>query len=148
MTKTKNQTKMENLVTEDYLAEGTIGNVGMPGAPIATFSLIVKPLKNSVTGTVIIKQTVDDSENDIAVEVKGKINVTRLGQFTKVVSLQGKYRQSLEKSENDSFLADFDAYFAINNCWDGTGGFSCHNHQIENEPVALAENLKEEFGIN
>ncbi|WP_166926193.1 DUF1842 domain-containing protein [Flavobacterium poyangense] len=139
---------MENLVTEDYLAKGTIGNVAMPGAPIAAFSLLVMPKKNVVTGTVILKQTENDPENDIAIQVKGKINVTRLGQFTKVVSLQGQYRPSLPKSENGSFLADFDAYFAIDNCWEGTGGFSCHNHQIENEPVALAESLKEEFGVN
>ena len=136
---------MENLLEGAYLAEGTIGNVGMPGAPIATFSLVVVPSQHTVSGTVVITQAVNGPDNHIVVSVKGKIYATGFGQFTQVVSLHGQYVQSFPPPAIGSFLADFDAHFAIDNAWNGTGGFSYFKHQIENVPVATAKNLKEEL---
>ncbi|MFY8188724.1 MAG: hypothetical protein ACOVLC_12315 [Flavobacterium sp.] len=34
-----------------------------------------------------------------------------------------------------SFLADFNAHMAIDNAWNGTGGFSYWKNDIENVPV-------------
>jgi hypothetical protein len=136
---------MSDLLAGAYLANGTIGNVGTPGAPIATFSLVVVPSQHSVSGTVVITQAVNGPDHHIIVPVKGKIYATGFGHFTKVVSLQGQYVQSFPPPEIGAFLADFDAHFAIDNAWNGTGGFSYYKHQIENVPVASVKNLKEQL---
>jgi hypothetical protein len=126
---------MSDLLAGAYLAQGTIGNVGTPGAPIATFSLVVVPSQNSVSGTVVITQAVNGPDNHIVVPVTGKIYATGLGKYTKVVGLQGEYVQSFPPPAIGSFLAKFDAHMAIDNSWNGNGGFSYWNHQVENVPV-------------
>ncbi len=136
---------MSDLLAGAYLANGTIGNVGMPGAPIATFSLVVVPSQHTVTGTVVITQAVNGPDNHIVISVKGKIYATGFGQFTQVVSLHGQYVQSFPPPAIGSFLADFDAHFAIDNAWNGTGGFTYWKNTVENVPVATAKNLKEEL---
>lgn len=136
---------MSDLLAGAYLAKGTIGNVGMPGAPIATFSLVVVPSQNSVSGTVVITQAVNGPDSHIVVPVTGKIYATGLGQFTKVVSMQGQYVHSVPPPAIGSFLANFDAHLAVDNAWNGTGGFSYWKHQIENVPVTAAKELKEEL---
>lgn len=136
---------MSDLLAGAYLAKGTIGNVGMPGAPIATFSLVVVPSQNSVSGTVVITQAVNGPDSHIVVPVTGKIYATGLGQYTKVVSLQGQYVHSVPPPAIGSFLANFDAHLAVDNAWNGTGGFSYWTHTVENVPVAAVKNLKEEL---
>ncbi|TDW47024.1 uncharacterized protein DUF1842 [Flavobacterium sp. 270] len=136
---------MENLLAGAYLATGTIGKVGTPGAPIAKFSLVVVPSQHSVTGTVVITQAVNGPDSHIVVQVKGKIYASGLGKVTQLVSLHGQYVQSFPPPAIGAFLADFDAHLAIDNAWNGTGGFSYYKHQIENVPVASAKQLKEEL---
>lgn len=129
---------MSELLAGAYLAKGTIGNVGTPGAPIATFSLVVVPSQNSVTGTVVITQAVPGPSGHIVVQVKGKIYSAGLKEITQVVSLHGQYVQSFPPPAIGAFLADFDAHLAIDNEWNGVGGFSYYQHNIENVPVASA----------
>lgn len=136
---------MADLLAGAYLAKGTIGNVGTPGAPIATFSLVVVPSQNSVSGTVVITQAVNGPDSHIVVPVKGRIYATGFGNFTKVVSLQGEYVQSFPPPAIGAFLAEFDAHLAIDNEWNGTGGFSYWRHSIENVPVKAAKELKGEL---
>ena len=136
---------MKNIISGAYLSKGTIGNVGMSGSPIATFRLVGVPLQNSVTGTVVITQTVNGPDNTILIQVKGKITTRGIGKFTKVVSLSGQYLQVLSSPEDGSFLADFNAYFAVDDDWNGTGGFSYYQHKLENVPVENVKNLKEEL---
>ncbi|SHM22376.1 DUF1842 domain-containing protein [Flavobacterium chilense] len=136
---------MADLLAGAYLAKGTIGNVGTPGAPIATFSLVVVPSQNSVSGTVVITQAVNGPDSHIVVPVKGRIYATGFGNFTKVVSLQGEYVQSFPPPAIGAFLAEFDAHLAIDNEWNGTGGFSYWRHNVENVPVKAAKELKSEL---
>ncbi|WP_456314027.1 DUF1842 domain-containing protein [Pseudomonas shirazensis] len=136
---------MSDLLAGAYLAKGTIGNVGTPGAPIATFSLVVVPSQHTVSGTVVITQAINGPDSHIVISVQGKIYATGFGQFTQIVSLHGQYVQSFPPPAIGSFLADFDAHFAIDGAWNGTGGFSYFKHQIENVPVATEKNLKEEL---
>lgn len=136
---------MSDLLAGAYLAKGTIGNVGMPGAPIATFSLVVVPSQNSVSGTVIVTQAIQGPDSHIVVQVTGKIYATGIGNVTKVVSLQGQYVHSVPPPAIGSFLANFDAHLAIDNAWNGNGGFSYYQHNVENVPVAAVKNLKEEL---
>lgn len=118
-----------------YLAQGTIGNVGMPGAPIAHFSLVVVPSQNSVSGTVVITQAIQGSNSNITVNVTGKIYAAGLGQYTQLVSMSGQYVQTVPPPAIGAFLADFNAHMAIDNSWNGVGGFSYWQHDIENVPV-------------
>ncbi len=136
---------MSDLLAGAYLAKGTIGNVGTPGAPIATFSLVVVPSQHSVTGTVIITQAVQGPDSHIVVPVTGKIYAAGLGKFTQLVSLKGQYVHSVPPPAIGSFLAEFNAHFAIDNAWNGVGGFSYYQHNVENVPVAAAKNLQTEL---
>lgn len=136
---------MADLLAGAYLAKGTIGNVGTPGAPIATFSLVVVPSQNSVSGTVVITQAISGPDGHIVVPVTGKIYATGFGQFTQVVSLQGQYVHSFPPPAIGAFLANFDAHLAIDAAWNGTGGFSYYQHNIENVPVKAVNELKAEL---
>jgi hypothetical protein len=136
---------MSDLLAGAYLAQGTIGNVGMPGAPIAKFSLVVVPSQHSVSGTVVITQAISGPDSHIVVQVSGKIYATGFGKVTQVVSLHGQYVHSVPPPAIGSFLADFDAHLAIDGAWNGTGGFSYYQHNVENVPVTAAKNLKEEL---
>lgn len=134
---------MSDLLAGAYLAKGTIGNVGMPGAPIATFSLVVVPSQNSVSGTVVITQAISGPDSSIVVQVTGKIHGAGFGKITQLVSLQGQYVHSFPPPAIGSLLAKFDANLAIDNAWNGTGGFSYWNHNIENVPVTAINSLVE-----
>jgi hypothetical protein len=129
----------------ENLSEGTIGDLETPGAPVATFSLVVIPSKNSVSGRVLIKQALNIPDGDIDIKVEGKIHATGFGNFTKVVSLHGQYDQSFPSEKFGAFLADFDAHFVVDDDWNGTGGFSFYKNQIENVPVEAIKKLKEEL---
>lgn len=123
-----------------YLVNGTVGNVGLPGAPIMKFSLVVVPSANSVSGTVEITQAVASPNNLIVVKnVTGTIRVTGYGKVTKVVALEGIYYQSLTPPAIGTFQEKFSAHLAIDNNWDGSGGFSYGNQDVENVPVAKSK---------
>jgi hypothetical protein len=130
---------MSDLLAGAYLAKGTIGNVGMPGAPVATFSLVVVPSQHAVSGTVVITQAIKGPDSHIVVEVTGKIYATGIGKVTQVVGLKGQYIHSVPPPAIGSFIANFDAHLAIDNQWNGTGGFSYFGHNVENVPVKAAK---------
>ncbi len=122
-----------------YLTKGTIGNVGMPGAPIAHFSLLVTPSTNTVSGTVEITQAIAGSGSSIVVKnVTGAIRATGYGTVTKVVSLEGEYLVSVPAPAIGTYLAKFTAHMAIDNEWNGKGGFTYGDQDIEDVPVASA----------
>lgn len=124
------------LIDSAYLTKGTIGNVGMPGAPIAHFSLVVAPASNSVSGMVEITQAIDRAP--IKVHVTGTIRHTGYGEVTKIVNLSGQYVVSVPPPAIGSYLEKFTAYMDINNEWNGIGGFTYGNNKIDNVPVKSA----------
>lgn len=129
---------MENPMIGAYNAKGTIGNAGMPGAPIANFNLVVVPSQHTVSGTVVITQAIQGPDSHIVVQVTGKIYAAGLGKYTQLVSLQGQYVQTVPPPAIGAFLADFNAHMAIDASWNGVGGFSYWQHDIENVPVTSA----------
>jgi hypothetical protein len=126
---------MSNTLAGAYLAQGTIGNVGMPGAPITHFSLVVVPSQNTVSGTVAVTQAIAGNAGNFTVQVTGKIHATGLGSVTQIVSMSGQYVHSVPPPAIGSFLANFDAHMAIDGSWNGVGGFSYFNNSVENVPV-------------
>ncbi|MFD0992871.1 DUF1842 domain-containing protein [Tenacibaculum geojense] len=127
----------KSLLASAYLAKGTIGNVGMPGAPIAHFSLVVNAASGTATGLVEITQAID--AKPIEVKVNGTIRHTGYGNVTKIVNLEGEYVVSVPPPAIGSYLQKFSAYLDIDNSWNGTGGFTYGNQHIKDVPVT-AEN--------
>jgi len=67
--------------------------------------------------------------------VKGVIRATGFGKVTHVVALEGEYVVSFPPPAIGEYIAKFSAHMAIDNNWDGMGGFSYGNHNVENVPV-------------
>lgn len=119
-----------------YLARGTVGNVGLPGAPIMHYSLVVVPSANSVSGTVEITQAVATPAGHIVIpNVHGVIHATGLGPITQIVSLQGEYVQTVPPPAIGAWLAKFAANLAIDASWHGRGGFTYGTNSVQNVPV-------------
>ena len=118
-----------NVTTGAYLAKGTIGNVGTPGAPIVLFSLVVVPEKHHVSGTVEIRQAAPNG--NYSGQVQGTIYSTGLPPYTQLVSLRG-----LIHPDNDSIAEiNFEASMATDAGWKGIGGFNYANVHVEDVPV-------------
>jgi hypothetical protein len=136
MTEVAQKAQYESSLSGAYLVTGTVGNVGMPGAPIMHFSLVVVPGANTVSGTVEITQALASPNGVIVVKnVTGQIRPTGFGSVTQVVALEGEYIQSFPPPAIGSYLAKFTAHMAIDNSWKGTGGFTYENHDVNNVPV-------------
>lgn len=118
-----------------YLTKGTIGNVGMPGAPIAHFSLVVVPGSHNVSGVVEISQAIPGPNSYILVHVKGQIRPTGLGNITQIVALEGEYVESFPPPAIGAILRKFSAHMAIDNSWNGKGGFTYGENVINDVPV-------------
>lgn len=131
---TANET--QTLLDTTYLTKGTIGNVGLPGAPIVQFSLVVSPSAQTVSGIVEITQSIN--RPSIKVNVAGKIRSTGYGKVTQIVNLQGEYTISVPPPAIGSYLERFSAYMDIDSSWNGLGGFSYGNTKVDNVPVTSA----------
>lgn len=113
-----------------YLAKGTIGNVGMPGAPVVEFALVVVPSTHQVSGSVHVTQAVEGG-NYIG-SVTGTIYATGYGSVTQVVAIHGNITPA---SGIMPIEIPFEAHMGIDNSWNGTGGFSYLSVHVENVPV-------------
>ena len=123
-------------LTGAYLVNGTVGNAGSPGAPLLHFSLVVVPNAHSVSGTVEITQAIQGPNSRIVIKnVTGVIRPTGFGSVTQVVALEGIYYQSLTPPAIGSVQQNFSAHLALDNAWNGVGGFSYGETVINNVPV-------------
>jgi hypothetical protein len=123
-------TTQTNSMAGAYLAKGTIGNVGLPGAPIVHFALVVVPGQHKVGGSVQITQAVE--HGNYSGDVTGKIYSTGLGKVTQIVTLSGTIHPD---NSSALYVLSFEAHLAIDGAWHGTGGFDYGNVHIENVPV-------------
>ncbi|WP_329805466.1 DUF1842 domain-containing protein [Flavobacterium facile] len=113
-----------------YLAQGTIGNVGMPGAPVVHFSFVVVPSQHKVTGSVQVMQATQNG--NYSGQVTGTLYATGFGNVTQVVGVTG----SIHSDGDMPIEIPFEAHLAIDGSWNGTGGFAYANTHVENVPVA------------
>ena len=113
-----------------YLAQGTIGNVGMPGAPIVHFSFVVVPSQHKVTGSVQVMQATQNG--NYSGQVTGTLYATGFGNVTQVVAVTG----TVHFDGDMPIEIPFEAHLAIDGSWNGTGGFAYANTHVENVPVA------------
>jgi hypothetical protein len=119
-----------------YLVNGTAGKVGTPGASILHFSLLVNAVTGSVTGHARQTQAVQGPASDIPIVIThGHIQATGFGKYTKIVALYGNGMISLPPPAIGTFLVPFAASFAIDDKWDGEGGWTLGGHSVQNVPV-------------
>lgn len=123
----------QSKLTGAYLAQGTIGNVGMPGAPIVHFSFVVFPSQGKVSGAVQIMQAVQNG--NYSGQVTGTLYATGYGNVTQIVAVKGTIH-----SEGDTPIEiPFEAHLALDSSWNGTGGFAYANTHVEGVPVTIAK---------
>ncbi len=122
-----------NVMVGAYLAKGTIGNVGMAGAPIVHFSLVVVPSQHKVAGMVHVTQAI--LNGSYTGYVTGTIYSTGLGKVTQVVGMQGTIRCDTDLQKE----IPFEANMAIDNSWDGVGSFTFINGRIDDVPVKASK---------
>lgn len=118
-----------NPIVGAYLVKGTIGNCGMPGAPIVHFALVVTPFNHQVTGTVQITQATQNG--NYSGQVHGTLYSTGYGSVTQVVALTG----SVHSDGTTPIEMAFGAHLSINADWSGTGGFQYANVHVADVPV-------------
>lgn len=122
-----------------YLANGTVGNVGMPGAPIMHYSLAVYPSGGTVSGTVEITQALPPPLDRVVISpVQGVIRKTGFGSVAQIVVLDGQYIVRVPPPAIGSYIGRFSAHLAVDNGWHGSGGFSYDHHYVEDVPVTPA----------
>lgn len=119
-----------------YVVNGVAGNQGVPGAPLLHFSLLVNATTGAVTGHAQQTQAVPAPYNQINIgNITGQVHAAGLGKITKLVTLQGSAVISFPPPAIGSYLAPFTAHFAVDNEWDGQGGWTLGTHTVENVPV-------------
>jgi hypothetical protein len=119
-----------------YLVNAVAGNEGMPGAPLLHLSLLVNAATGAITGHAEQTQAVPPPGNKIVISnVTGTLRYTGLGKYTKIVYLEGSAVISFPPPAIGSFLAPFDAHFAIDDAWEGTGGWTLGNTVVNNVPI-------------
>lgn len=119
-----------------YNVKGTVGHVGMPGAPIMHFNLVVVPSAHKVSGVAEITQAIQGPSGHIVVHVDGRIGKALEGQVTQLVELRGTYVQTVPPPAIGAYLADFVSVLAVNGDWKGMGWFSYATNFVDNAPVA------------
>ena len=125
-----------------YLVNGQAGNVGTPGAPILHFSLLVNAVTGDVTGHAEQTQAVAPPGNKITIgNITGHVRYTGLGKYTKRVSLEGSAIIPFPPPAIGSYVMPFTASFAIDNAWDGRGGWTLGNTTVDNVPLTADERL-------
>lgn len=112
-----------------YLYNGTIGNVGMPGAPIVDFKLAVNAVSGDVNGQVEIHQAVQGG--NFSGNVTGIMHHTGYGEFTKIYSIQGYVHAAPPLIGTFPFKA----HMSTNDAGDGVGGFDYLDVHVNNVPV-------------
>ena len=118
-----------------YRACGTIGNEGTPGAPVVHYSLLADPKRNTVTGTVQITQAIQGANSDITVDVTGTIKEYDLPIVANVVTISGKYTHACPPPQECIEQREFSANMFLDGSWNGQGGFTYGNDQINKVPV-------------
>jgi hypothetical protein len=123
-----------------YLVNGVAGNEGTPGAPLLHFSLLVNAVTGTITGQAVQTQAVPPPGDKIVVgNITGIVRSTGFGHFTKIVALEGSAVISFPPPAIGSYQAPFSAHFALDDKWNGTGGWTLGNTAVNNVPVKSAE---------
>jgi hypothetical protein len=103
------------------------------------FTLLVNEVSGQVCGHAQITEQelleIHNGEINIG-NVTGHIQATGVGSFTRLVSLQGYADvRTLPPPEIGTFYKLFQAQFAIDDAWDGVGGWTLSSQTVDNVAV-------------
>jgi hypothetical protein len=119
-----------------YLVNGLAGNENVAGAPMLHFSLVIVSGTGKVSGHAMITQAIAPPNNEKVINnITGQVHATGLGPVTKIVALKGTYLDYLPPPAIGVVEVPFEAHLAIDDAWNGRGGFRCGWSQAENVPV-------------
>ncbi|WP_296943298.1 DUF1842 domain-containing protein [uncultured Massilia sp.] len=121
----------QNAIASAYLVKCVLGNVGLPGAPVASLALVVTPASRKITGYVEITQATQGG--NYSGPVQGTMFSTGLGEVTQVAALTGM----IHADGPMPIEIPFEAHLAITKDWTGTGGFSYANVHVDHVPLKM-----------
>jgi hypothetical protein len=122
-----------------YLVQGEAGNSGMAGAPTLNFSLMVVAETGKVSGIATISQALGTEAVKQINNVTGEVFATGFNDVTKLVAIKGTYVYYLPPPMIGVVETPFEAIFAVDNAWNGVGGFRCGTVKAENVKVRKLE---------
>lgn len=127
-----------NVNLDLYSVQCTAGNVGMSGAPILHFHLLVHAATGKASGQASITQAIAPPNGNIVIHhVTGQVRKLGFGHgpITQVVSLEGVYTQFGPPPTEYVIERQFRAHFATDSHWNGRGGFEYGGRDVENVPI-------------
>ncbi len=123
-----------------YLVNAVAGNVGMPGAPILHLNLMVNAVTGTITGHAQQTQAVAPPQGQIPIVITGgHIRFTGFGKYAKIVVLTGHGMITLPPPAIGTYLVPFHAEFAIDNQWNGIGGWTLGSTHINEVPIHVVK---------
>lgn len=121
---------------------GVAGNESIPGAPVLRLHLQLDPPTGWISGSGLQVQMVAPPLNEIKIRnITGNIRQTRLGNYTRVVSLKGEAEIPFPGDATGSTMTLFNAQFAIDDTWTGDGGWTLGSDCVANVPFRSAPQL-------
>lgn len=119
-----------------YLEKALAGNEGLPGAPLLHLHLMVNATNGKITGQAAQTQAVASPYDKIEISnVTGQIQYAGLAPYTKLVALKGEAAISLPAPEIGTYIVPFEASFAINDNWEGKGGWTLGKTIVKDVPI-------------
>jgi len=119
-----------------YLVNAVAGKVGTPGAPLLHLHLMVNAVTGTVTGHADETQVTAPPLHDIPITITGgHVRHVTLGRYTKLVVLIGHGTVTLKPPAIGTVLVPFHAEFAVDNKWDGIGGWTLGSTHINDVPI-------------
>jgi hypothetical protein len=119
-----------------YLESGVAGNQGTPGAPLLHFHLVVNAVTGAITGQAVQTQAIAPPGDRIAISnITGVVHHTGLGPYNLAVSLEGSAVISFPPPAIGSYLAPFRAHFALDEKWNGIGGWTLGTMNVNDVTV-------------
>lgn len=122
-----------------YLVTGMARADVVLSSPMLRFTLLVNEVSGQVCGHAQITEQellgIHNGEINIG-NITGHIQATGVGSFTRLVSLQGYADvRTLPPPEIGTFYKLFQAQFAIDDAWDGVGGWTLSSQTVDNVAV-------------
>ncbi|CAM1366650.1 conserved hypothetical protein [Tenacibaculum litopenaei] len=139
MSKINTNPKTNQVLSDSYIAKGTIGNTNLPGAAIAYFSLDISQQTKSVSGVIEVSQPITQSVIKINVVGAVKPSITKHGNSR--IELIGEFVVSINPPASGTYLEYFTAYLDIDANWQGLGGFSYGKYEVNDVPISLQRKL-------
>ena len=123
-----------------YLVNAVAGKATTPGAPLLHLHLMVNAVTGTITGHAEETQVTAPPFVETPITITGgHIRTTGLGRYTKIVVLSGHGTITFKPPMIGTMLVPFHAEFAIDNKWDGIGGWTLGGTHIEDVPIHLVK---------